>query len=503
MSDKKHIDRLFQEKFKNFEATPEDVVWDNIHNALHNKEHKRRVIPLWWKLGGIAAVMALFFTVGIAVFDTGNNFGVPENTVVGTEKKDGTLDSTKPNTIEEQSSESVGTSVIAKSDDTHDSDAVSGNTAETDNDQKNTTNQIAGKNSVKKINRTTSNSAQKNITSSIHSKSNTVVKNTSNLPQLNPNKEVVNDKNISSKIILDVQKDQIKVAQSDINDILKDNETPVEVEQKVVIASNKQDESIEDAIAKANPTIEEEKEAQPNRWNITPNVAPVYFNTLGKGSSIDGQFVNNSKSGEVNMSYGISGSYAINDKIKIRAGINKVNLGYSTDGIIAFNELNSFGAASKTNRLQNITFTNRNESNTLLSTSSITSQSAPQALTSKDNGALEQQFGYIEIPLEMEYSIVDKKFGLNVIGGFSTLFLSNNDIYTVLENQKLLIGEANNINSTSYSANFGLGVNYNVSNTLKLNLEPMFKYQIHTFTNTSGNFRPYYIGVYTGFSFKF
>ena len=30
MSDKKHIDRLFQEGFKDFEATPSDAVWENI-----------------------------------------------------------------------------------------------------------------------------------------------------------------------------------------------------------------------------------------------------------------------------------------------------------------------------------------------------------------------------------------------------------------------------------------------------------------------------------------
>ena len=38
---------------------------------------------------------------------------------------------------------------------------------------------------------------------------------------------------------------------------------------------------------------------------------------------------------------------------------------------------------------------------------------------------------------------------------------------------------------------------------LNLNLEPVFKYQLNTFTNTSGDFRPYFVGFYTGLSFKF
>ena len=35
MKEKKHIDRLFQEGFKDFEATPSDVVWKNIEAQLN------------------------------------------------------------------------------------------------------------------------------------------------------------------------------------------------------------------------------------------------------------------------------------------------------------------------------------------------------------------------------------------------------------------------------------------------------------------------------------
>ena len=65
------------------------------------------------------------------------------------------------------------------------------------------------------------------------------------------------------------------------------------------------------------------------------------------------------------------------------------------------------------------------------------------------------------------------------------------------------IGEANNINQISYSTNIGLGFNYNISKSFNFNFEPTFKYQLNAFSNDSGNFKPYIIGVYTGFSFKF
>ncbi len=513
MNEKKHIDRLFQEKFKSFEATPDDAVWENIHQELHKDERKRRVVPFWWKTAGVAALLALLLTVGNAVFNKDNNLTTPNHTVVGTKTNKSSSEGTKTTTTDKNknnssefgkdNSNTIGNTNPAQADSINSKNNKTQHLATINNK---TGDQIAHEASSRENSNTTSNSqagqnaSQKDQTATLNSKEEVIVKNTSNLSQPNSNDEVISPSNESAKTILDGKKANTEVTRVSDQNISKETEkiTP----DKDLAASTKE-ESIEDAIAKANPTNEEEKEEQPNRWNITPNVAPVYFNSLGKGSSIDGQFVNNTKSGEVNMSYGISGSYALNDKIKIRAGINKVDLGYSTDGVIAFNDINSFSGKTGKAELRNINFKNQSASNSYLSTSNINVNSAPQFLVLNADGALEQRFGYIEVPLELEYSIINTKFGLNVIGGFSTLFLNTNEIYSLIESERLLVGEANNINSTSYSANFGLGFNYNVSRTLKLNLEPMFKYQINTFTNTSGDFRPYFIGVYTGFSFKF
>lgn len=525
MNDKKHIDRLFQEKFKNFEPTPDDAVWDNIHNALHKDKSKRRVIPVWWFAAGVAALLVLLLTVG-NVFNTGNGLNTPENTVVDTDANSDTSESNSTPIVNENNDNSretplktehkyennnSNTTIVNNEppEDAADSNSKDDKVEKIVNNQEKTATQIANEGSLREntTNKTNSqqegSASQKDKTVISNSKKEALAKNTSSQPQLNSNREVIGQDIESAQTILENDKEQSKIAQATDQNTLKDSETLKENKDIDIIVSNKKDESIEDAIAKANPTNEEEKEEQPNRWNISPNVAPVYFNSLGKGSSIDNQFVNNGKSGDVNMSYGISGSYAINDKIKIRAGVNKVDLGYSTDGVIAFRDVNSFNTNADGAELKNINFTSQRKSDAYMSTSNINTGSAPQFVLSDSKGSLEQQFGYIEVPLELEYSIINSRFGMNVIGGFSTLFLNNNKVYSVLENERSLLGDANNINSTSYSANFGLGFDYNISHTLKLNLEPMFKYQINTFTNTSGDFRPYFIGVYTGFSFKF
>ena len=198
-------------------------------------------------------------------------------------------------------------------------------------------------------------------------------------------------------------------------------------------------------------------------------------------------------------------------KVKIRTGVHRVNYGYDTNGV-------SFSSSMSARGSQNFSSINYREnsqnivvrSNTLANSPHF--MDSPSELASKEvalnempflDGKIVQQLGYIEVPLEVNYAVVDRKFGLDLIGGVSSLFLVDNAV--LLESRELVteIGEANNVNSTNFSANVGMGLNYKFSPKLQLNLEPMFKYQLNTFSNTAGNFHPYSIGVYSGVSFKF
>ena len=70
MSDKKHIDRLFQEKFKDFDVMPDDELWESIEARLDKKKKKQRIIPIWWKLVGVAAALVLMFAIGTTFNNT-------------------------------------------------------------------------------------------------------------------------------------------------------------------------------------------------------------------------------------------------------------------------------------------------------------------------------------------------------------------------------------------------------------------------------------------------
>jgi hypothetical protein len=125
------------------------------------------------------------------------------------------------------------------------------------------------------------------------------------------------------------------------------------------------------------------------------------------------------------------------------------------------------------------------------------------AVIEKYDGSINQKMGYLEIPLEMSYQLVDKKFGLQIISGFSSLILNQNSVAVQSNGQVITIGEATNLNDIHFSGNVGFGVRYRFLKSFNANLNPMFKYQFNTFSNDSGNFKPYLFGLYTGISYTF
>ncbi len=522
MSDKKHIDRLFQESFKDFEATPSDSVWENIEAQLNQKKKKRRVIPIWWRYAGVAALLLLFLTVGIHYFNT--NDTTQTNQVVDTEGNTFDKQNAASNGFDElkQADEVITPNNILNNHSNEANDAIVNTYSEKDDLQQSSENgnilndkintlkepsvaetQVSKRQNERKGNTNLSSKKTSNIENSVLKTENkTVIASRSNTEK-SINKTLQNKKDV---LLIDKNEASIILNAASKNDTgIAQNNPSKEEESETAFEDRAKDNSlnIEDAINKNEDLIEEGKV---NRWSIAPNAAPVYFNTLGEGSSIDPQFNGNSKSGELNMSYGISASYAVNKKLSIRSGINKVNLGYNTNNVVVFQSV----GVNSSSALQNLDIGSNRMSDapsnlenlSFISGEGLNNSIVPQSFST--NTSINQALAYVEVPVEIQYNLLSKKFGINVIGGFSSFFLSDNKIYSEAEGgSRIFLGEANNINKVSYSANFGLGLNYQVSKRIDLNLEPMFKYQINTFNNTSGDFQPFFIGVYTGFSIKF
>jgi len=487
VKEQKNIDRLFQEKFKNFEAEPGDQVWANI--AAQQQSKNKTIIPLWLKISGAAAALLLLFLAGNVWFTT--NLNPEENPAVVIEET--ATDREKENTIEVTKKETP----VVTSQETE-------NNTESSEHLKNTHN--ASKNLGTTPKNNTVVSTKQNNSSSTKSTQNSSSEKSNILSQSgNDNDNAV--ANIPSSEI--PKKDEVLTENTFVEKAEKTNE--------VAVADNTEETNVEsettidpDALEKiANQSKEqaiaetEETSETISRWGISPMVAPVYYNSFG-GSGIDAEFSKNKKSGDVNLSYGVQVSYAVNNRLTVRSGINRVDLGYKTEQV-SFSPSIQPSTISSINYNDNaglIQLSSSNKSSLVNSPSSNAAEFDTNTINSSN--ALNQQMGYIEIPVEAEYALINNKIGVQLIGGLSTLFLNNNSI-TLEEGNNIVseLGESNSLNGTSFSTNVGLGFDYKFTDRIQFNLEPMFKYQINAYNKSVSDFKPYYLGLYTGFSIKF
>lgn len=502
---KKNIDELFREQFRDFDEIPDEKVWEAIENSLDKKSSKK-IIPIWWKLGGVAAALAILFYL---INPFANNSS--KNTIEVTSTPNKTIDHQKEN---------LNNSIQTEESQYSNSDT------EKEKIEQRKDQQEDFKNNPSYVN---DNTTTKNNTNQNGAAKNDAVNKFSNQISNTKNDAIVNhentekDKSSFSEVTNDNKTDAKQIEKQNV---LADNqiEKPEKVSPNIVIgdenlnknseenalvnnnekqkpSDKKEKKSIFDEIGKEEETIVENKN---DKWSVGPSIAPVYFNGIGTGSPINDAFVRNSKSGNVNLSYGVSVAYEVSKKLKLRSGVHKVDYGYSTNQIefkSSYNELS-------TSKIDNITYKQSSKNIVVNSQVSETSNSPAFAndVTGKNaslEGNLLQQFGYVEVPLELNYALVDKRFGINLIGGVSSLFLVNNDVLLNSGDQTTEIGEANNINDVNFSTNFGFGVDYKITPKLQFNVEPMFKYQLNTFSDTAGQFQPFSIGVYSGISFKF
>ena len=547
MKDHKNIERLFQEKFKDFEAIPPQESWNIIASRLNEKKKKKRIIPIWFQLSGIAAS---FIIIGALIwnFQSNQNTNSPNNSnetvVVGVDnsnskdKKSNTdfnnnetlrpeknIENLENNTIKFDSKridfEKSNPIVISneKSNirykDKKNNSFESKNTLDTKNkkrypnyNNKESNHEIVANSKAKRNKSSKKNlfletdliaTTKKNKNSKLNPNHNTTTskKGLINSDKINSffdkTETNTNYVNTSNDSLANQTKDTITAVLALSENIITNDSTLVaEISPEI----NPLEELLKEKEAGKNE-VEKEKEKR-NRWAVSTNASPVYFNSISEGSSLDSQFSKNSKEFETTMSYGIGAVYQISNKFSFKTGVNALTFNYNTDNVLFNTRLNSV-----TNNIKTL---DRNRNSENLAFSAINSKSDlgdALILLTESKGSIKQELSYVEVPLELSYKILDKKFGIDLIGGVSTLFLNANSISLISDGMEMNIGKANNLNDIHFSSNVGLGFKYNFWKSFNANFQPMFKYQINTFSENSGNFKPYFIGLYTGVSFSF
>ena len=444
-----NIEHLFKDKLQEFEVMPPEHLWANISQEIAPKKEQKKPFLFWYLGGGIAASLVIFTTLFSNFSSTQHN-----NTLIVTNQEE----------YCPEESPLVHTQEVIQV-------------------PKNISNTIPKSNPIV-TKASTINSGNSAIKNSI----------TGRRQELIESKDIIDQKNNPNNNYASAE-DQTK-------SFIKNKETPIKkTEEKTTatqLAISKPEELSDNELLallqKEKKEVQEKEKTK--RWSLQPQVTTFSYN--GNGSSINSTFENNPQDTKTDLSYGMRIAYQATPKISLRMGINNANINITTSDIGIKTSSTTISEELFSNDEVAIIDLNSSGNSDFQSDSPDDSGSDNSAIS----GKISQQLKYIEIPIEIAYKVIDKKIGMDLIGGFSTFLLSENKSTFESQNGNTSLGKTSSANTTSYSSNFGFSVDYSLVKNLKFSIEPMLKFQLNSFNNTT-DYQPYFLGISSGLKWNF
>lgn len=444
------IEHLF-ERLRDFSEVPPEELWGNIETKLHPKKKKKKGLFLW----GVAVSLILLVSSYLVYQTAYNNGNVP---IRNSEPQLIAL----PDSIQEHN--------IINPDKQH--VIVEINSKRANNKNKYHSSKRKTQPNIKSVSVKT-----EAITSIEKSESVAIIE---QKPSSNP-----------------VEAQKITMNKSEKIDTLKMNS------ENNAIANNsdsKQEDllkTLEDAIAKNEDDKTKEIKDSDNRSNWAVQVLGGIANTTASASNFQNVAVG--PSSENSIVFGVRLKYNIHDKWSIITGVSQNNLGQKLNAISYKNIENE----AQSDNIQSIT----ENSNLFISADSESLEIAlldaslvNSLLDDIQQGELEQQLNYIEIPLEISYQIMNKeKYSLSLKIGGNINILTKNQAFINQEH----IGKNANVNSTIFGASISPNIGHELLKNITLFLEPSYNYYEKPINNQLQSFDNSQFRVQIGVQYQF
>lgn len=482
---KNKIDQYFKNILNTPQEPPSDA-WEYIKSRIP-KEEKKRFIPLWARLSGIAAL--LLFLVGgsymLNLFEFNSNQNSsenqnPSNFTKGNSTSDGAVEIWTPANSNPENLNQV--------------------------DQNRSSYPINGQNktySFKNQPNTNHNSQFiQNHSQKAQSDYNSTLNNTNSSSQLSETSQILdqNQNNMNWDPILG----QPKIAWNNL-DWEKEMSTPnlqnlaenpinnphsekLEIEESELLALNSEENK------KEKSKNDFKKKPEFDRFYISGFVSPMALNTFVGSSMLADDMSQYKTENNITLAYGLKGAYAVSPKIKIRTGVSVIGFEQITKNVPLSVSVENGAMASRHDAKNNVQYNGNLRIDNTQAASLVESELNNKTL----NGDIQQQSQYIEIPVEAEVNLFQtNSIGISATAGGSTWLLSKNKIFAHTDEYTEELGKAENLNNTSFSANAGLKFDMKISETVNVNVEPAFKYLINPVSDIE-KYNPYTVGVNAG-----
>jgi hypothetical protein len=253
------------------------------------------------------------------------------------------------------------------------------------------------------------------------------------------------------------------------------------------------------------------------RWSLGAGLSPAVVFKQGASANPDLHNMVANENMLVSYSGGLSVSYNFNKRFSMSTGISYSNISQSVTGLSTYTGFAPFIASKGTNDIVVATSAGRiAASNPDIYITDNTADRVSTALgadffdPAKSNlpfagTSLLQSFGYLELPLYLRYKLVDRKIGVNILGGVAYSVLVGNSVQTsTFSGEKIFVGQTEGVSPLNISSSMGLGFEYNMPGNLSFTLQPMVKYFISPIGEQLGSsVHPWSAGLFTGFSYRF
>jgi len=476
LNESKNIDQLFKEKLGEYEKTPPMYLLTNIQGRLNAGRKERRFARL--KTISVAAAIVLAFLAGWWMTNPTNKVDIPQNKIA------------------DHQDDNIKRDQLAN-------DKTTAADEHTANSEKNTTGTV-------EIHPKALHSSATNLSSLATFAANTTLPGKNNVSTTQETKDLVlfnSEKEFTDKLHHDfkiVKKlaDWISAINTDTTPTYKSSSKPAIInpynppspDKSVTFAMNK-------------PL------RNSGRWSIKAEFAPVFNNQAPTGGSGGELLYSSTQSykpqkskAENTFSGGMVAGYKVGKRLTIKSGFIYNNLRQTT---------------------QNADFTSANLLYNVAGKSSLVSTPVGQvhldkmintrigAILNSDNqlsytanssaeNMLKQDIGFVEIPVQATYKLINKKIAVGLTGGISTNILVGNKANLLQNGENISTGETSNMRNVVYSGAIGFEIGYEITNRITLTVEPRIKQFINSLsTNKSVNYRPSQMGIVTGLTYSF
>lgn len=470
MKKDQNIDELFREKLLNFEQEPPTYLLENILAKAAAERRKKKIIL--WRAVGVAASLLLAFIAGWQINNLDSQKAEQSIEIARTEIRD--VKTGK----DIQEPEATGVQVDDKS------QFLSDNLRSIQSDKNETSNTKTVEQRRNKFNETAEN---------LRSEESAVLKTIQRLEQ------------------------RFKIKSYSTLALAKMNTSSKEKELEAL--------TIDQQIMKQNQEMlrTQKSENDKARWIVGALVSPEYSVSRSSHSkTYASNMLNTASTNPVDLGGGISVEVKTGKRWSLQSGVYYSALGQSSTNSSAASQNDyMFADVSNGKNFFNTNVSIDSGSKKMLMNSSagvIEFSGIPNGIeigtNIEDKGlapnvvvseaSFTQNFEYIEIPVYVRYTVIDSRFDVEMLGGFSSNVLVGNQTFMETASENSLIGKTRDMQSVNYSGTLGLGLKYGLSKRLFLNVEPRIKYYLNSLNNSASvTYKPYTFGVFSGLSYQF